>query len=73
MSVPSRLLASQDSAIWRSFLLSEMESVGQEVEASCRCGGSYRADREELVEELQQAELLLDCDTCSLQILVTLS
>ena len=73
MSVPPRLLAGQDSAIWRSFLLSEMESVGQEGVARCRCGGSYRADREELVEELQQAELLLDCDTCSLQILVTLS
>ena len=73
MSVPCRLLASQDSAIWRSFLLSELEAAGQELAARCRCGGSYRADREELVEELQQAELLLDCDTCSLQILVTLS
>lgn len=34
-----------------------------------RCGGFYKGERLELEEAVREADVLLDCDTCSLQIL----
>ena len=35
-----------------------------------RCGGFYKGERLELEEAVKEADVLLDCDTCSLQILL---
>ena len=35
-----------------------------------RCGGFYKGERLELEEAIREADVLLDCDTCSLQILI---
>lgn len=70
-----RLAGAQGAAVALTLALGELRAVGEgEVGAGCRCGGSYAADRTELEEELEgEVEVLLDCDTCSLQILVTAS
>ena len=35
-----------------------------------RCGGMYQGGRSDIEEALTESDVLLDCDTCSLQILV---
>ena len=71
----SRLAEAQGAAVAATFALRELGALGEgEVGAVCRCGGSYAADRAELEDGLEgEGEVLLDCDTCSLQILVIAS
>lgn len=71
----SQLEQCQDKAIWNTFSLTELEPDGGIVSVTCRCGGQYQVEVE-LVEELKEegeVEVLLDCDTCSLNLLLLLT
>ena len=70
----AKLVNEQSAAIWRNVLLSELKINDDLLCLTCRCGGLYMLGLEE-VEELKQTEepeVLVDCDTCSLNILVAL-
>jgi len=70
----SQLESNQDSAIWHTFSLSELACDNGMFGVQCRCGGQYQVEAE-LVEELKQEgeeEVLVDCDTCSLNIILLL-
>ena len=72
--VNAKLVNEQSAAIWRNVLLSELKIDDDLLCLTCRCGGLYMLGLEE-VEELRQTEepeVLVDCDTCSLNILVAL-
>ena len=69
------LESSQDSAIWNTFSLTDLEEDDGMLSVTCRCGGKYQVEKEE-VEQLREdgeAEVLVDCDTCSLNILLLVS
>ena len=71
----SQLESSQDSAIWNTFNLGDLVSDDGMLGVTCRGGGQYRVEEEE-VRELQlegDEEVLVDCDTCSLNIILLLS
>ena len=71
----AKLEREQDAAIWRTLPLSELEIDQTDTYSlTCRCGGQYQIELEEVVElrEREELEVLLDCDTCSLNILLTL-
>jgi len=71
----SQLESSQDSAIWNTFSLGDLVSDDGMLGVTCRCGGQYQVEEEE-VKELQlegDEEVLVDCDTCSLNIILLLS
>ena len=70
----AKLVGEQGAAIWRNVLLSELSLDDDLLCLTCRCGGLYSLGLEE-VEELRETEepdVLVDCDTCSLNILVSL-
>jgi len=71
----SQLESSQDSAIWNTFSLGDLVNDDGMLGVTCRCGGQYQVEEEE-VKELQlegDEEVLVDCDTCSLNIILLLS
>jgi len=67
-----KLESCQDSAIWNTFHMTDLRDEDGLLTVTCRCGGQYQVG----VEEVQQLtfegekEVLVDCDTCSLNILV---
>merc|ERR1712080_619072 len=68
-----KLDAEQDAAISATFKLQDLEDCRDgDVGVQCRCGGFYKGERWEIEEAVKESDVLLDCDTCSLQILVTL-
>ena len=71
----SQLERSQDTAIWNTFSLNDLVSDDGMLGVMCRCGGQYQVE-EEVVRELRlegEEEVLVDCDTCSLNIILLLS
>ena len=62
----------QDCAVWLT--VSQSELAGEDHCLACRCGGSYEAEQEELQQLGMdgEKEVLVTCDTCSLNIVVTL-
>lgn len=70
----AKLEREQDAAIWQTLQLCELEIDQTDTYSlTCRCGGQYQIELEEVVElrEREELEVLLDCDTCSLNILLT--
>jgi len=72
-----RFEASQTGAIWNEYLFSELEKTTnneEEYSVTCRCGGLYLIDSEEIgqYQDQQETDLLVACDTCSLNILIKL-
>ena len=81
-----KLDAEQDAAIAATFRLQDLgDCEDGDIGVQCRfvfgtrcrvrsillrCGGFYKGERLELDEAVREADVLLDCDTCSLQILV---
>jgi len=71
----AKLLKEQDAAVWMSMNLSELELDNDIHFYKCRCGGVYQVDVQE-VEDVKadgDGDILVDCDTCSLNILVFIS
>ena len=71
----AKLLKEQDAAVWMSMNLSELELDNDIHFYKCRCGGVYQLDVQE-VEDVKadgDSDILVDCDTCSLNILVFIS
>ena len=71
----AKLLKEQDAAVWMSMNLSELELDNDIHFYKCRCGGEYQVDVQE-VEDVKadgDSDILVDCDTCSLNILVFIS
>lgn len=71
----AKLLREQDAAVWMSMNLSELELDNDIHFYKCRCGGVYQVDVQE-VEDVKadgDSDILVDCDTCSLNILVFIS
>ena len=71
----SQLERSQDTAIWNTFSLNDLGCDDGMLGVMCRCGGQYQVE-EEVVRELRlegEEEVLVDCDTCSLNIILLLS
>ena len=71
----AKLEREQDAAIWRTLQLSELEIDQTDTHSlTCWCGGQYQIELKEVVElrERGELEVLVDCDTCSLNILLTL-
>ena len=71
----AKLLKDQDAAVWMSMNLSELELDNDIHFYKCRCGGVYQVDVQE-VEDVKadgDSDILVDCDTCSLNILVFIS
>ena len=69
-----KLESCQDSAIWNTFNLTELSDETGLFSVTCRCGGMYQVGVED-VDQLRmegEKEVLVDCDTCSLSILVLL-
>jgi len=67
----NKLDAEQDAAIAATFGLQELgDCQDGDIGIQCRCGGFYKGERLELEEAIREADVLLDCDTCSLQILL---
>jgi len=65
----------QDAAVWMQMNLSELELDNDIHFYQCRCGGAYQVDAQE-VEDVKadgDRDILVDCDTCSLNILVYLT
>ena len=71
----AKLEREQGAAIWRNVPLSELTVDDSDIYSlTCRCGGLYQLDREEVAElrEREETEVLVDCDTCSLNVLLSL-
>ena len=65
---------SEEKPVWKDLVLSEMTQTGDMLVHSCRCGGEFEVSEEEVQElSLEADDLLIDCDTCSLQINVQLT
>ena len=67
-----KLEQEQDAAIWMKMKLSDLELDNDIHFYKCRCGGVYQVDVQE-VEDVKadgDEDILVDCDTCSLNILV---
>ena len=69
-----QLESCQDSAIWNTFGLEDLHSEDGVFSVTCRCGGQYQVEMEEVeqLKEEEEQEVLVDCDTCSLNILLLL-
>jgi len=69
-----QLESCQDSAIWNTFDLADLDSEDGVLSVTCRCGGQYQVEMEEVeqLKEEEEKEVLVDCDTCSLNILLLL-
>ena len=68
----AKLEQEQDAAVWKKMNLSELELDNDIHFHKCRCGGVYQVDSQE-VEDVKadgDKDILVDCDTCSLNILV---
>ena len=71
----AKLELEQDAAVWMQMNLSELELDNDIHFYQCRCGGAYQVDAQE-VEDVKadgDRDILVDCDTCSLNILVYLT
>ena len=71
----SQLERSQDTAIWNTFSLNDLVSDDGMLGMMCSVEGKYQVE-EEVVRELKlegEEEVLVDCDTCSLNIILLLS
>jgi len=70
-----KLEGCQDSAIWNTFSLGDLEEEDGMLSVTCRCGGKYLVEVEEVqqLREDGETEVLVDCDTCSLNILLLVS
>ena len=71
----TKLSESQLSAIWNTFSLEELTVENMIYSVNCRCGGSYIVQEEDIKSAQQEGEeeILVECDTCSLSILLTLT
>ena len=71
----AKLEQEQDAAVWKTVSLSELELDNDIHFLKCRCGGAYQVDSQEIddVKADGDKDILIDCDTCSLNILVEFS
>ena len=71
----AKLELEQDAAVWKTVSLSELELDNDIHFLKCRCGGAYQVDSQEIddVKADGDKDILIDCDTCSLNILVEFS
>jgi len=67
-----KLEGSQESAIWNTFNIKEMNDFPSSYNITCRCGGMYEIFKEDLIEvkKQEEEEVFVECDTCSLSIIV---
>ena len=65
--------AKDDRPVWKTVFLSDLVKGSHGYSYSCRCGGEFEVDVEDLeLDSNEDTDLVLDCDTCSLEIVVQL-
>lgn len=70
----SNLELAQEATLWMEIKMEDMRECPDSFVYSCKCSGCYEIDLDQLTDLRQagEADFLLGCDSCSLQILVQL-